>query len=78
MKTSDIALWEINEAFSVVIRAAEKVLQLDPAKVNVNGYVLHSAKLVRLYLTSFPVVPSLSATLSATPDAALLCLSFTR
>jgi len=40
LKTSDIALWEINEAFSVVIRAAEKVLQLDPAKVNVNGSVL--------------------------------------
>ncbi|KAH7103023.1 thiolase [Auriculariales sp. MPI-PUGE-AT-0066] len=37
LKTSDIAMWEINEAFSVVIRAAEKILKLDPAKVNVNG-----------------------------------------
>lgn len=34
----DISLFEINEAFSVVVRAAEKVLGLDPAKVNVNGY----------------------------------------
>lgn len=32
----DIALYEINEAFSVVVRAAEKVLGLDPAKVNVS------------------------------------------
>jgi len=34
---SDISLFEVNEAFSVVVRAAEKILQLDPAKVNVNG-----------------------------------------
>jgi acetyl-CoA acetyltransferase len=33
-------LFEVNEAFSVVARAAEKILQLDPAKVNVNGYVI--------------------------------------
>jgi len=33
----DISLFEINEAFSVVVRACEKVLGLDPAKVNVNG-----------------------------------------
>ncbi len=33
----DIALFEINEAFSVVVRAAEKILQLDPKKINVNG-----------------------------------------
>ncbi|EJD54037.1 thiolase [Auricularia subglabra TFB-10046 SS5] len=37
LKASDIALWEINEAFSVVVRAAEKLLDLDPAKINVNG-----------------------------------------
>jgi acetyl-CoA C-acetyltransferase len=36
---NDIALFEINEAFSVVVRIAEKVLNIDPAKINVNGYV---------------------------------------
>jgi hypothetical protein len=39
LKASDISLFEINEAFSVVVRVAEKVLQLDPAKINVNGLV---------------------------------------
>lgn len=34
----DISLFEINEAFSVVVRIAEKVLGIDPAKINVNGY----------------------------------------
>ncbi|KAF8627171.1 hypothetical protein AX15_004490 [Amanita polypyramis BW_CC] len=34
---NDISLFEINEAFSVVIRIAEKVLNIDPAKINVNG-----------------------------------------
>ncbi|KAG5343062.1 hypothetical protein C0989_000052 [Termitomyces sp. Mn162] len=33
----DISLFEINEAFSVVVRIAEKVLNIDPAKINVNG-----------------------------------------
>ncbi|TFY72770.1 hypothetical protein EVG20_g239 [Dentipellis fragilis] len=33
----DIALWEINEAFSVVIKTAEKILTIDPTKVNVHG-----------------------------------------
>ncbi|WRT65863.1 uncharacterized protein IL334_002814 [Kwoniella shivajii] len=33
----DIALWEFNEAFSVVACAAEKVLGLDRSKVNVKG-----------------------------------------
>lgn len=37
LKVDDIALWEINEAFSVVVRAAEKILSIDPAKINVNG-----------------------------------------
>lgn len=39
LTVEDIALFEINEAFSVVVRIAEKVLNIDPAKVNVNGYV---------------------------------------
>jgi len=33
----DIALFEFNEAFSVVCLANEKILQLDPAKCNVAG-----------------------------------------
>lgn len=37
----DIALFEINEAFSVVVRAAEKILSIDSSKINVNGYVIY-------------------------------------
>jgi len=33
----DISLFEINEAFSVVVRANKKILNLDPSKVNVAG-----------------------------------------
>ncbi|KAF8639820.1 hypothetical protein AX17_001077 [Amanita inopinata Kibby_2008] len=33
----DISLFEVNEAFSVVVRITEKVLKIDPAKINVNG-----------------------------------------
>ena len=33
----DIALWEINEAFSVVAIANIRKLGLDPSKVNVDG-----------------------------------------
>jgi acetyl-CoA C-acetyltransferase len=36
---NDITLFEVNEAFSCVVRIAEKVLSIDPAKVNVNGCV---------------------------------------
>jgi acetyl-CoA C-acetyltransferase len=39
LEIKDIARFEINEAFSAVIRAIEKILGLDPAKVNPNGYV---------------------------------------
>jgi len=39
LRVEDIASFEINEAFSVVVRIAEKVLNIDPAKINVNGYV---------------------------------------
>jgi acetyl-CoA C-acetyltransferase len=39
LKVEDISLFEINEAFSVVVRIAEKVMNIDPAKINVNGYV---------------------------------------
>ncbi|XP_033341107.1 acetyl-CoA acetyltransferase 1 isoform X2 [Megalopta genalis] len=34
---NDIALWEINEAFSTVVIANQKMLDLDPSKVNVHG-----------------------------------------
>ena len=37
LSINDIKLWEINEAFSVVVRANEKILGLNPACVNVNG-----------------------------------------
>ncbi|XP_053564525.1 acetyl-CoA acetyltransferase, mitochondrial [Bombina bombina] len=37
LKKEDIAMWEINEAFSVVVLANIKMLEIDPAKVNVNG-----------------------------------------
>ena len=37
LSTSDIDFHEINEAFSVVALANMKLLNLDPAKVNVNG-----------------------------------------
>lgn len=33
----DIAQWEINEAFSVVVLANQKMLDIDPAKINPNG-----------------------------------------
>jgi acetyl-CoA C-acetyltransferase len=35
----DIHLFEINEAFSAVVRISEKLLGIDPSKINVNGYV---------------------------------------
>lgn len=34
---NDVALWEINEAFSVVVLANQKLLDIDPNKVNVHG-----------------------------------------
>jgi acetyl-CoA C-acetyltransferase len=37
LQMSDIDYWEINEAFSVVTIENSKRLQLDPARVNVNG-----------------------------------------
>jgi acetyl-CoA C-acetyltransferase len=37
MKQDDIDLFEINEAFAVVTLVVNKLLTLDPAKVNVNG-----------------------------------------
>ena len=37
LKKDDISMWEINEAFSVVVLANMKMLDIDPSKVNVNG-----------------------------------------
>ena len=37
VKADDVTMWEINEAFSVVALANIKQLNLDPAKVNING-----------------------------------------
>ena len=37
MTAEDVDLWEINEAFSVVVLANMKLHALDPAKVNIHG-----------------------------------------
>lgn len=37
VRKEDVAMWEINEAFSVVVVANQRKLDLDPAKVNVHG-----------------------------------------
>jgi len=37
VKKEDVAMWEINEAFSVVVCANIKLLDLDPSKVNIHG-----------------------------------------
>jgi acetyl-CoA C-acetyltransferase len=37
MNAQDVDLWEINEAFSVVVLANMKLHELDPAKVNIHG-----------------------------------------
>jgi acetyl-CoA C-acetyltransferase len=37
LNTNDIDLFEINEAFAVVSLAVNKLLNLDPSKVNING-----------------------------------------
>lgn len=37
LRTNDIDLWEINEAFAVVMLAALQELKLDPKKVNIKG-----------------------------------------
>ena len=37
ISTNDVAVWELNEAFAAVIKANEKILELDPTKVNPLG-----------------------------------------
>nr|KAF6323927.1 acetyl-CoA acetyltransferase 1 [Myotis myotis] len=37
VKKDDIAMWEVNEAFSLVVLANIKMLEIDPQKVNING-----------------------------------------
>jgi acetyl-CoA C-acetyltransferase len=37
LKAHDIDLWEINEAFSCVTQACTKLLDIDPARVNIHG-----------------------------------------
>jgi acetyl-CoA C-acetyltransferase len=37
MSTSDVDLWEINEAFAAVPLKTIRDLDLDPSRVNVNG-----------------------------------------
>ena len=37
LKVSDIDLWEINEAFAAVALVNQRLLEIDPAKINVRG-----------------------------------------
>jgi acetyl-CoA C-acetyltransferase len=37
MKAKDVDLWEINEAFAAVVLQTMRKLEIDPARVNVNG-----------------------------------------
>jgi len=37
VKAGDVDMWEINEAFSVVVLANVQMLNLDMNKVNING-----------------------------------------
>ncbi|KAB0802858.1 hypothetical protein PPYR_05044 [Photinus pyralis] len=37
VKKDDVAMWEINEAFSVVAVACQQLLDIDPSKVNMHG-----------------------------------------
>ncbi|XP_064433570.1 acetyl-CoA acetyltransferase, mitochondrial isoform X1 [Mirounga angustirostris] len=37
LKKEDITMWEVNEAFSLVVLANIKMLDLDPQKVNIHG-----------------------------------------
>jgi acetyl-CoA C-acetyltransferase len=37
IKKDDVKLWEVNEAFSLVVLANMKMMELDPSKVNVHG-----------------------------------------
>ena len=37
LKTEDIAMWEINEAFSVAVLANIKILEVNPDLVNIHG-----------------------------------------
>ena len=37
LRKEDVDMWEINEAFSVVVLANIKALNLDPSKVNIHG-----------------------------------------
>lgn len=54
MKKEDIALWEFNEAFSVVTCAAEKVLGLDRSIVNIKGGAVALGHVSRATCVSFP------------------------
>ena len=77
LTAKDIALFEINEAFSVVVRAAEKILGIESEKINVNGCVTLRFLCCELS-KGFPVVPLLSAMPSATRGRVSSYLSCTR
>lgn len=72
LKIEDIALFEINEAFSVVIRIAEQVLKIDPAKINVNGYVSSHSGMFLADISAEELL--LSDMLLEVQERGLLCL----
>jgi acetyl-CoA C-acetyltransferase len=52
LSIKDISQFEINEAFSVVVRIAEKVLGIPSDKINVNGCVtVHDLSIALLVFT---------------------------
>ena len=42
LSADDISLFEVNEAFAVVVPILQKILGYDPAKINVKGCVVSS------------------------------------
>lgn len=40
LKAEDISLFEVNEAFALIVPLVRKVMQVDYEKINVNGCVL--------------------------------------
>lgn len=65
LTVDDISLFEINEAFSVVARIAERVLNIPAEKMNVNGWVLLLFFDLEALLKMLPVVRSPSDMRSA-------------
>ena len=59
LKKEDISLWEINEAFAVVVLANIKLMELNPSLVNVHGGEMKSHPYHHTchYTPSVPSIP---------------------